>query len=154
VPPSKNELGFWETPAGRPRAVRSWFYPGDNYGQEFAYPQNFKILTASYHSSRTFVRRPSIAEAETPKPAATATSAVNPAAAPPAAKAGSWAIITNGVAGPATGKQAAAKQKPGLWDKIKKLPLTATLAPLIGLIGIGFLGLYLLSYLKRQQRAA
>jgi LPXTG-motif cell wall-anchored protein len=31
---------FWETPAGSPRAMRAWFYPGDNHGQEFAYPKD------------------------------------------------------------------------------------------------------------------
>ena len=30
---------FWETPADQPTAVRAWFYPGDNFGQEFAYPK-------------------------------------------------------------------------------------------------------------------
>jgi hypothetical protein len=32
-------LTFWETPAGTPPALHEWFYPGDNYGQEFAYPK-------------------------------------------------------------------------------------------------------------------
>lgn len=30
---------FWETPPGNPCALRAWFYPGDNFGQEFAYPK-------------------------------------------------------------------------------------------------------------------
>jgi hypothetical protein len=30
---------FWEMPPGQPRALRAWFYPGDNFGQEFAYPK-------------------------------------------------------------------------------------------------------------------
>jgi LPXTG-motif cell wall-anchored protein len=36
---SDTVLTFWETPAGLPRALRAWFYPGDNFGQEFAYPK-------------------------------------------------------------------------------------------------------------------
>jgi len=32
-------LTYWETPAGTPRAIRGWFWPGDNHGQEFAYPK-------------------------------------------------------------------------------------------------------------------
>jgi LPXTG-motif cell wall-anchored protein len=35
----KTEISFWETPAGQPRALRAWFYPGDNFGQEFMYPK-------------------------------------------------------------------------------------------------------------------
>lgn len=33
------ELAWYERPAGEPRALRAWFYPGDNFGQEFVYPE-------------------------------------------------------------------------------------------------------------------
>ena len=36
-PTGNSSFQFWETPAGQPRAMRAWFYPGDNFGQEFAY---------------------------------------------------------------------------------------------------------------------
>jgi hypothetical protein len=39
-PAATSEFTFWETPAGEPVALRSWFYPGDNYGFEFAYPRS------------------------------------------------------------------------------------------------------------------
>src|SRR5580704_902218 len=32
---SGTKITYWETPPGTARAVRSWFYPGDFYGQEF-----------------------------------------------------------------------------------------------------------------------
>ena len=38
-PSGETQLGFYETPAGDPVALRSWFYPGDMYGQEFVYPE-------------------------------------------------------------------------------------------------------------------
>jgi hypothetical protein len=38
-PTGKTVLRYWETPAGTPPALRAWFYPGDNFGQEFAYPR-------------------------------------------------------------------------------------------------------------------
>ena len=38
-PTGKSKFTFWETPAGQPAALRAWFYPGDNFGQEFAYPK-------------------------------------------------------------------------------------------------------------------
>ncbi|MEP6963228.1 MAG: hypothetical protein ABI995_14195, partial [Acidobacteriota bacterium] len=38
-PTDKTVLTYWETPAGSPPALRAWFWPGDNYGQEFAYPK-------------------------------------------------------------------------------------------------------------------
>jgi hypothetical protein len=39
-PTGNTELRYWETPAGTPPALRAWFYPGDSFGQEFAYPKD------------------------------------------------------------------------------------------------------------------
>jgi hypothetical protein len=39
-PTGKSQFTMWETPAGQPAALRAWFYPGDNFGQEFAYPKD------------------------------------------------------------------------------------------------------------------
>jgi len=46
-PTGKTEFGWWETPAGQPRAMRAWFYPGDNFGQEFAYPKSEAVTIAA-----------------------------------------------------------------------------------------------------------
>jgi len=46
-PTGKTEFGWWETPAGQPKALRAWFYPGDNFGQEFAYPKNEAVTIAA-----------------------------------------------------------------------------------------------------------
>jgi hypothetical protein len=43
---------FWETPAGVPKAVRAWFYPGDKAGQQFAYPMNLISQLAAARPSR------------------------------------------------------------------------------------------------------
>jgi len=45
-PTGKTEFQWWETPAGQPRALRAWFYPGDNFGQEFAYPKTEAMAIA------------------------------------------------------------------------------------------------------------
>jgi LPXTG-motif cell wall-anchored protein len=47
-PTGKTVLQFWEVPAGQPRAVRAWFYPGDNFGQEFVYPKQQATQIAGY----------------------------------------------------------------------------------------------------------
>jgi hypothetical protein len=39
-PADKTILDFYEMPGGGPEPVRSWFYPGDTIGQEFAYPRS------------------------------------------------------------------------------------------------------------------
>jgi hypothetical protein len=45
-PTGTSTFEFWETPAGQPRAMRAWFYPGDNFGQEFAYHKTKSIEIA------------------------------------------------------------------------------------------------------------
>ncbi|MCC6390272.1 MAG: hypothetical protein IT167_06700 [Bryobacterales bacterium] len=50
TPTGKTDMKFWETPAGNPPAIRAWFYPGDSFGQEFAYPKGLsaKIAEAAH----------------------------------------------------------------------------------------------------------
>jgi hypothetical protein len=38
-PTDKTVVTFRERPAGEPEALRAWFYPGENYGEEFVYPK-------------------------------------------------------------------------------------------------------------------
>jgi hypothetical protein len=38
-PTGKTVMTFNETPGDAPEALRAWFYPGDNFGQEFVYPK-------------------------------------------------------------------------------------------------------------------
>ncbi len=47
-PTGETVLQYWEVPAGQPRALRAWFYPGDNFGQEFAYPKQTAAQIAAY----------------------------------------------------------------------------------------------------------
>lgn len=35
----KTVITFSERPAGEPEALRAWFYPGKNFGEEFVYPK-------------------------------------------------------------------------------------------------------------------
>src|SRR3954470_5424589 len=35
----KTVITFRERPAGQPEALRAWFYPGKNWGEEFVYPK-------------------------------------------------------------------------------------------------------------------
>ena len=37
--PDKPIVHFEERPSGAPEAIHSWFYPGENTGWEFVYPQ-------------------------------------------------------------------------------------------------------------------
>src|SRR5579863_1973803 len=49
----KTVVTFRERPAGEPEALRAWFYPGRNWGEEFVYPKTTAIEIAQ--STRTVV---------------------------------------------------------------------------------------------------
>ncbi len=42
----KTVMTFRERPAGQPEALRAWFYPGRNWGEEFVYPKAVAIELA------------------------------------------------------------------------------------------------------------
>jgi LPXTG-motif cell wall-anchored protein len=42
----KTVITFRERPAGQPEALRAWFYPGRNWGEEFVYPKAMAIEIA------------------------------------------------------------------------------------------------------------
>jgi hypothetical protein len=46
-PTGKSKFTFWEVPVGQAPALRAWFYPGDNFGQEFVYPKNMSQQIAA-----------------------------------------------------------------------------------------------------------
>lgn len=123
-PSGKSQFSFWETPAGVPKAVRAWFYPGDNFGQEFAYP---KKLVAQLASAAPVPLPVSYKE---PEPAPEAKPEPAPAPAPePAPKPEPAAPAPQAQAAPAPAAPPA------------ELPHTASFSPLVGLLGVASLSL-------------
>jgi hypothetical protein len=49
----KTVITFRERPAGEPEALRAWFYPGRNWGEEFVYPKSVAVEIAQ--STKTAV---------------------------------------------------------------------------------------------------
>ena len=45
-PTDKTVMTFSERRVGEPQAIRAWFYPGDNFGQEFVYPRKVAVELA------------------------------------------------------------------------------------------------------------
>ena len=45
-PKGETVMKFGERPGDSPEALRAWFYPGDNFGQEFVYPKARAIQLA------------------------------------------------------------------------------------------------------------
>jgi hypothetical protein len=130
-PTGTSTFQFWETPAGQPRAMRAWFYPGDNFGQEFAYHKTKSIEiarvamapvpTVVVETEAELKTAPVVVVdekgEEAPLPAPTVVAASEPAA-PPAPE----PQVTTSVS------ETSAPEK---------LPDTASPYPLFGLIGFG-----------------
>lgn len=128
-PTGKTVFGFWETPPGQPKALRAWFYPGDNFGQEFAYPKNAAVqIAAVAHApvpTTEAVQQEEMATApvtSTPPPQEQAQAAPEPAPAP---------------------QEAAPAPEPAPAPQPQELPKTASPYPLIGLAGLLSLGVFL-----------
>ncbi len=47
-PTGTTQLKFYETPLDAPPALRAWFFPGDESGQEFAYPEKRASELSAY----------------------------------------------------------------------------------------------------------
>lgn len=126
----KTAFTFWEMPPGQPKALRAWFYPGDNFGQEFAYP---KIKATEIAT----VAHAPVPVTEAQKPAEMATAPIEKVE-PPAA-------TTPAPAAPV--EIAAAPARPLAPTPV--LPKTASPYPLIGLFGVSALMISMLLRLVR-----
>ncbi len=137
-PTGKTSFAFWETPAGVPKAVRAWFYPGDNFGQEFQYP---KKLVAQLASIST-VPVP-VSYKEEPAPAATPEPAPQPEPQPAPA-----AAAPEPTPAPEPQPQ---DTTPAAQPAPATLPHTAGNTPTIALFGLGSFGLAALLTLKAKR---
>jgi len=153
----KTTFQYWETPAGQPKMMRAWFYPGDNFGQEFAYHKAKSIELAKIVMAPV----PAIA-VETTEEADLRTAAlvvVDPKGTevPVKVEAPQAAVVARVEAAPdpapapvaaaATQEPAAAVSAPAA------LPNTASSYPLIGSIGMAMLLAYgVMSFISKRQR--
>lgn len=115
-PTGQTVFAFWEMPPGEPKALRAWFYPGDNFGQEFAYPKHKAVAIAA------------VSHAEVPS-----TEAIKPAemATAPIEKVEPEEIAEAPAPAPAPVEVAEAPPAPA-----PELPKTASPYPLVGLAGL------------------
>jgi LPXTG-motif cell wall-anchored protein len=150
-PTGKTVFQFWEVPAGQPTALRAWFYPGDNFGQEFVYPKQtaaqiagfvkapvpaIEVETSTIDDLKT---APLVAVDESGK--ITALMATPPVQAAPvqALPAPAGALQVGQVQPTLT---AAVQSPPPAQPAQEPLPQTASSMPLLGLIGLAALALF------------
>lgn len=67
----KTVMTFRERPAGQPEALRAWFYPGRNWGEEFVYPKA-KALALAKATNMPVLFTPAELPAEVSEPVKTA----------------------------------------------------------------------------------
>ena len=122
-PTGETVVKFAERSGDNPEALKAWFYPGDNFGQEFVYPKQRAIQLAI----ETKEPIPAIAE-ETP---ATDLKTAEIVAVTPEQKEVPVAEVV-------------ATTQPVVQDPapvaVASLPKTASLLPLIALLGLGSVG--------------
>jgi LPXTG-motif cell wall-anchored protein len=111
-------LAFDERPIGQPEALKAWFYPGDNFGQEFVYPK----VEAAELSQVNHTEVPATETQPEPAPAPQPEAVPAPAPAPEPQPAPAEA---QPAPAPAPAPEAPAE-----------LPKTGSELPLIGLTGL------------------
>ena len=160
TPASKTIVRFEERPTGTPEAIKEWFYPGDEYGEEFAYPKSRAVQLAKT-TNQNIVTIPNETAQNITKPAKTAqeppvvalktapVTAVNPKGAEVEI---AQAATPKPSGTPAT-RQApaqAAATPTSTPNTATELPKTASNLPLVLLVGLIALGLSLnLWFLRR-----
>ena len=143
-PTGDSHFAFWETPPGSAQALRAWFYPGDNFGQEFRYPKNLRQLAVASAPAEPVPAPPPEPLAGPPEPTPPS-QAMNQEPAnqePP--------VIAQNTTPPPPVEEtapAAATAAPS-----QELPKTASPYPLIGLCGLLSLGLHSVVRLTRSDQ--
>jgi hypothetical protein len=130
-PSSKPIIRFHERPAGSPEAIKAWFYPGRNFGHEFVYPKTEALALAKANNTPV----PAMPAELTPDTTKSDTAMNGPEvlalnAAPLKAE------IPTGEEVELSEVFVTANTSTPSSDLPEKLPATATLMPLAGLIGL------------------
>ena len=135
----KTVITFRERPAGQPEALRAWFYPGRNWGEEFVYPKAKAIELAKATNTPVLFTAVEIpVEVAEPIKSVDAPVVVELKQAPVMAikPTGEEAQLAEVVTPPPAETQVAAT--PAAPEAT--LPATASPLPLIGLLGLLALG--------------
>jgi hypothetical protein len=131
----KTVITFRERPAGQPEALRAWFYPGKEWGEEFVYPKAQAIEFAKT-STTPVLEMPASVNVEAAKPAEPQVIAELEQAPVTAVKpSGEEVEIAQAVTPPPAAETLVAQSAPA-----PELPKTASPLPLIAIFGLLALG--------------
>jgi hypothetical protein len=127
-PTEETVIKFHERPGDSPEALRAWFYPGDNFGQEFVYPKTRAIQLAQASNE--------IVPAETVEPTESTLQTVPLVAITPEKK---EEPVTEAIQ--VLPFHHPKNLTPASVTVAKELPKTASSIPLLGLLSVAFIGL-------------
>jgi hypothetical protein len=138
----KTVITFRERPAGQPEAIRAWFYPGRNWGEEFVYPKA-KALELAKATNMPVLFTPVEIPLEVAEPIRTADAPI----VDELRRAPVMAIQPTGeevqlaqVVTPPPAAEMQVARAPVSMELERTLPATASTLPLIGLFGLLALG--------------
>lgn len=156
----KTTFTFYETPAGSVKALRAWYYPGDNYGQRFEYPKNLQAsattvttqtqtTAATNQTDTTTTAAATPAPAPEPQPAQEQSSQEADREATPAPAPAQTEVASN--AAPAEQPAAQPAPEPKSANPPAELPATGSSYPAIGLLGAALMALAGVSRMVRAR---
>jgi len=139
VPKDKTVITFNEGVAGQPEAIRAWFYPGANWGEEFVYPKAKAVALAQVTKVPVLALQSEVqlevAKPEEPQVVAQLTQAPVVAVQPT----GEVVEVAQVQADAPAAPQVAVAEAPAQ-VAVNTLPATASNLPLIALCGLLALG--------------
>jgi LPXTG-motif cell wall-anchored protein len=141
-PTGKTEFTFWETPPGNARALRTWFYPGDEIGQEFPYPKHLQQVAMLMPPAPPSAPEPVATSPEPSPETAPAEPQAQPQSTAPEPAPEQPAEVAQNAAPPETPAQSTPEQP-------AELPKTGSPYPAIGMAGALLLALAGLMRLRR-----
>ncbi|MCC6366789.1 MAG: hypothetical protein IT165_24985 [Bryobacterales bacterium] len=138
-PKGKTVITFEERRAGAPEAIRAWFYPGRNYGEEFVYPK-LKAVELAKANTEHVLSMPNELATNTQHPAKSATEPQVQAMvkAPVTAIEHSGNEVALAQVHPPAPQESTTTMAKNTTPK--ELPHTASTLPFIGLLGLLSLG--------------
>ncbi|MFY9528992.1 MAG: hypothetical protein WBC04_19530 [Candidatus Acidiferrales bacterium] len=133
-PSEKTVLTYAERPSGQPEALEAWFYPGDNFGQQFVYPKSESEQPSRVNHVRLTTAGDMANSAQPTAPSSNPTTQSDQAAPVPQ-----------------DAREPSNSRAQTETNETKELPKTASSLPLIGLVGVLLVGTALI--LRRIARA-
>jgi len=162
-PTGDSQFTFYETPEGYARAMRAWFYPGDNFGQEFRYPKELRQIAMAQVTHQTTQQTEQTVETETKTTETTELQERNTVETEQQAEERHEVAQVEPQEQPqpqaepqpepqpeAQPTPAPVEDKPSALDQPTELPKTGTMFPLVGLGGLLSLAGYGLLRMKRS----